>query len=335
MKIIFIVDDNDTSLMAAKLGLSGKYKTYAMPSAAQMFKLLKKITPDLILLDVDMPVTDGYSAIRLLKSDANYKEIPVIFLTGKHDTESELLGFELGALDFVIKPFSPPVLIQRIETHLETDKLIKESQKALCDLHNATISVIAGMVESRDKITGCHIERTQAYLSVLLDELIRTGVYKDEIAAWDLSLLVPSAQLHDVGKIVISDTILNKPDKLTSQEFEIIKMHTTEGEKIIDMISEKTHDDGFLRHARLFAGCHHEKWDGSGYPYGYAGDAIPLEGRLMAVVDVYDSLRSERPYKKPMPHAVAMEIIKNESGKHFDPLIVEAFLNAKLFANGV
>jgi len=326
MKTIFIVDDNDTNLMAAKTALDGTYKTFAIPSAAKMFKLLEKITPDLILLDVDMPEMDGFQAMSALKSDEKLKSIPVIFLTAKNDAESEIRGFEMGALDFINKPFSAPALIKRIETHIETDRLIKESQQAVRDLHNATISVIADVVESRDKVTGGHIERTQAYLDILVNALVGAGIYENEISNWDISLLLPSAQLHDVGKINVSDLVLNKPAKLTDEEFDFIKHHCAEGERIINEIIGKTKDDGFLLHAKKFAGYHHEKWDGAGYPRGLKGEEIPLEGRIMAIADVYDALVSERPYKKPFTHEQAVEIIKEGSGAHFDPKIVEAFL---------
>ncbi|MCL1930262.1 MAG: response regulator [Treponema sp.] len=326
MKTVFIVDDNDTNLMSAKTALDGTYKAFALPSAAKMFKLLEKITPDLILLDVDMPEMDGFQAMSALKSDEKLKSIPVIFLTAKNDAESEIHGFEMGALDFLYKPFSAPVLIKRIETHIETDRLVKESQQAVRDIHNATISVIADVVESRDKVTGGHIERTQAYLEILVNALIRAGIYESEISNWDKNLLLPSAQLHDVGKINVSDLILNKPGKLTDEEFELIKQHCADGERIIDDIISKTKDDGFLRHAKKFAGYHHEKWNGTGYPRELKEEAIPLEGRIMAIADVYDALVSERPYKKPFTHEQAVQIIKDGSGMHFDPKIVEAFL---------
>jgi len=328
MKTIFIVDDNDTNLMAAKTALEGIYKSYALPSAEKMFKLAEKILPDLILLDIDMPEMDGFQAMQKLKSDSKLQSVPVIFLTAKNDEATEIRGFEMGALDFINKPFSPPVLVRRIETHIETDKLIKKSQRAVRIIHNATISVIADLVESRDKITGGHIERTQFYLKLLVAELGRGKVYADEIANWDCDrLLLPSAQLHDVGKIIISDLVLNKPDKLSNDEFDLIKRHCAEGELIIDRIISKTENDIFLLHAKKFAGYHHEKWDGSGYPRKLKGEEIPLEGRLMAVADVYDALVSERPYKKPFTHEQAVEIIKKDSGTHFDPEIVKAFLN--------
>jgi putative two-component system response regulator len=327
MKKVFIVDDNDTNRMAAKTALDGTYTTYALPSAEKMFKLAEKITPDLILLDVDMPEMDGLEAMAILKADIKLKSIPVIFLTAKHDTETELKGFEMGALDFIRKPFSTPVLIKRIETHIETDKLIKKSLRAVRKIHNATITVIANMVESRDTITGKHIERTQRYLEILVDELIRSETYIDEISGWDMNLLVPSAQLHDVGKIIISDIILNKPAKLTNEEFIVIKLHCAEGERIIDEIIGKADEkDSFLLHAKRFAGSHHEKWNGTGYPQGLKGEEIPLEGRIMAIADVYDALVSERPYKRPFSHEEAVEIIKKDSGTHFDPKVVEAFL---------
>ncbi len=327
MKTIFIVDDNDTNLMAAKTALDGTYRTFALPSAARMFKLAEKIIPDLILLDVDMPEMDGFEAMLILKEDEKLKSVPVIFLTAKNDAESEIHGFEMGALDFINKPFSPPVLMKRIETHIETDRLIKKSQQAVRDIHNATISVIADMVESRDKITGSHIERTQSYLEILVKELLRMGYYYDEISSWDLSILLPSAQLHDVGKVSISDSILNKAGTLTDDEYEVIKQHCIEGEKIIEKIISKTTDDGFLRHAKRFAGSHHEKWDGTGYPRNLMAEEIPLEGRIMAVVDVYDALVSERSYKKAFSHEKTVEIISKNSGIHFDPKVIQAFLN--------
>ena len=327
MKIIFIVDDNDTNLMVAKQVLDEHYKTYALPSAEKMFKMTEKIIPDLILLDINMPEMDGFEAMKILKSNVKTKSIPIIFLTAKNDPDTEIKGFEMGALDFIIKPFSPPVLIKRIQSHIETDLLIKKSQKALRDIHNATISVIADMVENRDKITGGHVERTQTYLEILVNELIRTNKYTDEISGWDMTMLLPSAQLHDVGKISISDLVLNKPGKLTGEEFDTIKEHCAEGERVIQKIVNKTKDDGFLLHAKKFAGYHHEKWDGTGYPRNLKGSEIPLEGRLMAVADVYDALVSERPYKKPIPHEESVKIIKEGSGTLFDPEIVEAFLN--------
>jgi putative two-component system response regulator len=326
MKTIFVVDDNDTNLVAAKTAVEGTYRTLTIPSAAKMFKLGEKITPDLILLDVEMPEMDGFEALALLKASPKLKHIPVIFLTAIQDPDSEIRGFELGALDFITKPFSAPVLMKRIEMHLETDKLMKDSQKALRNIQNTMISTIADLVEGRDKVSGGRIEHTQLYLELLIKELLRTNTYAEEVSQWDLDLLLPSARLHDLGKIAISDLILNKPSKLNEEEVAIVQTHTLEGERIIDEIISKTNDDGYLYQAKQFAGYHHEEWDGTGYPRQLSGLDIPLQGRIMAVADVYDALISERPYKKAFSHEEAVEIIKSGSGTRFDPKIVEAFL---------
>jgi putative two-component system response regulator len=326
MKTIFVVDDNDTNLVAAKTALEGTYRTLTIPSAAKMFKLGEKITPDLILLDVEMPEMDGFEALALLKSTPKLMHIPVIFLTAIQDPDSEIRGFELGALDFITKPFSAPVLMKRIEMHLETDKLMKESQGALRNIQNAMISTIADLVEGRDKVSGGRIENTQLYLELLIKEMLRTNTYADEVSQWDLDLLLPSARLHDLGKIAISDVILNKSEKLTQEELAVIQSHTLEGERIIDEIISKTNDDGYLYHAKLFAGYHHEKWDGTGYPRQLAGLDIPLQGRIMAIADVYDALISDRPYSKTFSHEEAVEMIKTRSGTRFDPKLVEVFM---------
>jgi len=333
MKIIFIVDDNEINLDTAKETLSGVYEIYALQSAEKMFQMLEKIIPDLILLDAVMPEMDGFEALSIMKKDEKFMDIPVVFLTSKNDAESEIRGFEMGAVDFIIKPFSPPVLLKRIESHIETDKLIKQNLQSANKMHNATINIIADMVENRDEVKGGHIDRTQRYLSILLNELIRSGLYSEEISKWNFDVLLPSAQLYDVGKIKVSELILNKPSKLSDDEFSSMKEHSAEGERIIDGIIDKTHamqnanEDGFLTHAKKFAGCHHEKWDGTGYPRGLSGEDIPLEGRIMAIADVYDALVSERPYRERLTHEQAVEIIKKDSGTHFDPKIVEAFLN--------
>jgi len=327
MKTIFAVDDSETNRIKAKSALDKNYAVFALPSAEKMFKLLDKVTPDLILLDIDMPEMNGFQAMEALKSHPRHNTIPVIFLTAKKDSIDEIRGFEMGVIDFISKPFSPPVLIRRIQTHLEIDEMVKQSLAEVTSLHYTVISVIANLVENRDMVTGGHIERTQQYLEILVKELMRTGVYEEEISDWDMSIVLPSSQLHDVGKISISDNILNKPGKLTDEEFEAIKRHSSEGERIIDEIIRKTRAGDFLLHAKKFAGYHHEKWNGRGYPYGLSGENIPLEGRIMAIADVYDALVSERPYKKAFTHEQAVDIIEKDSGTHFDPKIVTAFLN--------
>ena len=327
MKTIFVVDDNDTNILAAKTALDGTYKVFALQSAARMFKLAEKITPDLILLDIEMPEMDGFEAMQMLKSDEKLQSIPVVFLTLKNDAETEVRGFEMGALDFITKHFIPAVLLSRIKVFLHMDEVIKKRTAKIEELKNGIITVMANVVESRDETTGGHIERTSTYLKIMLDAMMTQGVYASEIKNWNMNTVTFSARLHDVGKIRITDLILNKPGKLTPEEFEKMQTHCSEGERIISEMVAQTGEGPFLHHAKLFAGYHHEKWNGKGYPYGLRGEEIPLQGRIMAIADVYDALVSKRPYKKAFTHEQAVEIIKNDSGTHFDPQIVEVFVD--------
>jgi putative two-component system response regulator len=334
-----LVDDNMANLTMGKTMLKNLYEVYAMPSAAKLFELLEHVTPDLILLDVIMPEMDGYEAARLLKADPAFADIPLIFLTSKSDELSELEGLSLGAIDYIIKPFSAALLLRRIENHLlivaqkNALKNYNENLKAMVDrkttqiyeLQNAVLSTVADMVEFRDDVTGGHVTRTQMYLELLVDKMQQEQIYCEEISCWNIDLVAASAQLHDVGKIAISDTILSKPGRLTPEEFEQMKRHVIIGVEAIDRIAKKTREYTFLAHARAIAGSHHEKWDGSGYPAGLSGTDIPLEGRLMAIADVYDALISQRPYKQPNSTEEAEKIIIESSGTHFDPVLVEVF----------
>ncbi|MCL2605617.1 MAG: response regulator [Defluviitaleaceae bacterium] len=326
-KTIFVVDDNNTNLALAEKALQDHYRIITLPSAAKMFKFLEKTTPDLILLDIEMPEMDGFEALSRLKESNS--EIPVIFLTSLIDAEVEVKGFQLGVIDFITKPFSAPVLANRIKTHLQIDDIIRERTAQLRNLQNAIISGFADMLESRDEETGGHVERTSTYIQILLDSLAERGIYVDSIKEINRESFISSARLHDVGKIAISDTILNKPGKLTDEEFTIMKTHAIEGERAIDKIASRTYDVEFLENARLFAGSHHERWDGTGYPRGLAGTSIPLQGRLMAFADVYDALMSERPYKKPFSEEDTIRIIMEGAGKQFDPIIADVFFEVK------
>ena len=338
-QIIAIVDDNVTNLNIARAILREHYEIYSLPSAKALFEFLNKITPDLILLDIEMPGMDGYEAIKILKGNDHLSQIPVIFLTSHNDEGSELEGLSLGAIDYVTKPFSAALLLRRINNHLliaAQDKELKnynknlmqkidQKTKQIIQMQFAILNVVAELVEFRDRKTGGHIGRTQQYLDLLVKRMLKDGIYFDEISSWDLTFLIPSAQLHDVGKIAISDTILNKPGKLTSEEFDIMKTHVVRGVDAIERIEQETRENNFLYHAKRFAGYHHEKWDGTGYPYGVAGKDIPLQGRLMAIADVYDALISARPYKEPMSLDAAKSIILEGKGKHFDPALIDVF----------
>jgi len=340
---IMLVDDNKANLAICRSILSEYYDVFALSSADKLFEFLKNVTPDLILLDIDMPAMNGYETLTILKADKMYADIPVIFITAKTSEADEYAGLNLGAIDYITKPFNPSLLLKRIENHLLLQKqkknlqnnnnnlieMVKEKTHQVYDLQNAIISNMAELVEFRDVITGQHISRTQKYMKKLMEQLIEDGVYADEMLVWDMNVILLSSQLHDVGKIAISDTILNKAGNLTEEEREIMKTHTQKGVEVIKKIETSTDNSDFLEYAKTFAGTHHEKWDGSGYPCGLSGMNIPLEGRIMAIADVYDTLISERPYKKSFSADESAEIIINGSGTHFDPALVKTFNKVK------
>ncbi|MCL2763850.1 MAG: response regulator [Treponema sp.] len=335
-KTIFLVDDNATNLTVAEEALVKQYRVIALSSAAQMFTALDKFKPDMILLDVEMPEMSGFEAMKILKAGSSYSEIPVIFLTGRTDVASEAYGIELGAVDFIMKPFSEPVLMNRIKKHLHIDEIIRERTAQLVErsrqlvrLQNGIVYTMADLVENRDKNTGGHIERTAMYMKILIDAMLVNGVYTDEICSWNLDSVISSARLHDIGKILIPDAILNKAGSLTNEEFKIMRTHSEEGERILNKAIQQTGDEEFLQNAKMIAAYHHERWDGKGYPYALQGTDIPLQGRLMAVIDVYDALVSDRPYKKAFSHEEAVAIILEGSGLHFDPSITEVFIKVK------
>ncbi|MDR2036086.1 MAG: response regulator [Coriobacteriales bacterium] len=328
-KTVFVVDDNDTNLAMAELALEQDYRVVSMPSAAKMFVMLKKITPDLILLDIEMPEMDGFEALKILKATPAYANIPVIFVTNMSDSSNEAYGIELGAVDFIAKPVSKPVLLNRLKHHLYIGDIINERMTELLKLQNGIVFTMADLVESRDKNTGGHIDRIAQYARILVDAMIKIGLYSDELQAWDKEAFFSATRLHDLGKIAIPDAVLNKPDSLTDDEFKVMKTHPMESKKILDKTIERTDGTEFLLNAKLAAVYHHERWDGKGYPYGLEGTDIPLQGRIVAVVDVYDALVSERPYKKPLTDDEAMKAIEDGSGKQFDPNIVKVFIDLK------
>ena len=207
-------------------------------------------------------------------------------------------------------------------------KMVEEKTESILEMQNALLKTMAELVECRDDITGGHIERTQRGIKILLEEIKNKSVYLEETKGWDVELLLQSSQLHDVGKISISDNILKKPEKLTDEEFNDMKKHASFGEEIIEKIETLTKESDFLNYAKIFAASHHEKWDGSGYPRGLKGNSIPLLGRIMAIADVYDALTSVRPYKKAFSHEEAVRIITEGSGIQFDPQLVEVFISA-------
>ena len=347
---IILVDDIQSSLDQGRNILRTFYDVYPAPSAARLFEMLEKIIPELILLDIEMPEMNGYEVIKKLKGDERFRDIPVIFLTSKDDSDSEVEGFDLGAADYVTKPFSPPLLLKRIEkellfarqkhdlvgaqaeleSHLQNlETLVQQKADTVTRLQNAVFDTVVDMVEFRDLYTGGHIKRTQNFVRVLFEEMVREGIYADETTDWNKDAILVAAKLHDVGKIAVSDLILGKKGKLTEEEFEYMKGHVIASVEAIERILSNAEEDDFFNHALRMAGTHHEKWDGSGYPMGLRGKNIPLEGRLMAIADVYDALISRRQYKEPFSHEAACEMIKEGAGTQFDPVLVEVFVKVE------
>ena len=336
---VMIVDDNIVNLQVARRALNSVYTTIPVTSGQEALTLLGKSLPSLILLDIDMPGMDGFETIKHIKSNNATKHIPVIFLTAMDDSGSELEGLRLGAVDYITKPFSIPLLVQRVDLHIELinqknelqnyndnlTQMVDEKTKTIEDLQHAIIYALSDLIERRDGGTGAHVVRTHKYLKILTDTLIQSGNYEEDLKDVDLDIWLKSAQLHDIGKVGIPDSILKKPGKLTLEEFGVVKTHPLIGEKALSGAMELTSAKDFLKHAATVAASHHEKWDGSGYPYGLKELEIPLIGRLMAIADVYDALISERPYKKAFSHEKAVKIIIEDSGTHFDPALVEVF----------
>jgi putative two-component system response regulator len=341
-KKVVLVDDNPVNLKLARNTLMGQYDVFTIPSADKLFQLLNRIVPDLILLDVLMPRMNGYEVINALKAEPRTANIPVIFLTAKADAISELEGFTLGAVDYISKPFSPQLLLKRVEVHLLLESQRRELEQldrnlyhrgdeqtgAALELQNAVIVSLSSLVSYRNDIGGERIQRMERLLRVLTGEMRRQGLYRDVLETWNLELFFQSARLHDVGKIAVHDEILLKPGALSPDEFGEVKKHPLFGETVIEGIQGLARDNMFLTHAKIMAGAHHEKWDGTGYPRGIGGADIPLQGRLMALVDVYDALLSDRPYKKALPPEQAVEIIKEGRGTYFEPSLGDVFISA-------
>jgi putative two-component system response regulator len=341
--IILIVDDTPGNIAILNSFLGDLYRTKAAITGAEALVMaVGKEAPDLILLDIMMPDMDGYEVCRALKRDKRTVDIPVIFLTAKSSVQDEQKGLELGAVDYITKPPSPPIVMARIRTHLylksvrdfllnKNEFLEAEVERRTRDvsmIQDVTMAAMGSLAETRDNETGGHIRRTQYYVRALSEEASKLPRFKDFFAGGMIELLYKSAPLHDIGKIGIPDGILLKPGRLAPEEFEIMKNHTTIGRAAI-LTAEKQLEssDSFLRIAREIAWTHHERWDGTGYPQGLAGDDIPVSGRIMGLADVYDALISKRVYKPAFSHEEAVAIIGKGSGSQFDPDLANVFQN--------
>jgi putative two-component system response regulator len=330
MKKVLIVDDSVEILSHLTGILQDKYRVFVSKNEEDMWAVLGKQAIDLILLDINLGDINGLDLLQ----DINKKySIPVIMITTPSQ-ENEIASMELGAVDFITKPINPTVFHARLAAHLEHDnekkglqEEIETKSKIIYSIKEATIMALINMSCIRDNETGNHLIRTQKYVRNIAIRLVELGI--ENIPNERIELFEKCAPLHDIGKVGIADNILLKPGKLTPEEFEVMKLHTVYGAKALKQIQGNTNKESldFLIVGTEIAECHHEKWDGSGYPQGLSGKDIPLSARIMAVADVYDALISVRPYKKAFTHQEALEMIQNGHGKHFDPEIVDAFMS--------
>ncbi|MBU2887791.1 two-component system response regulator [Gilvimarinus agarilyticus] len=308
---ILVVDDEPTNLKVMQNVLADTYQLSFAKSGQAALKLADEQVPNLILLDVMMPEMSGIEVCKALKNNPNTQHIPVIFVTALSDNNDEFQGFEVGAVDYIIKPITPALVRARVRTHLSLVQA-EQLKKAHVDL----VQRLGAAAEYKDEDTGEHILRMSRYSKALA---LAHGINED-----DAEIIRQAAPMHDVGKIGIPDAILLKPGKLTHSEFDKIKEHTTIGGKILE-----NSDSPLLRLAHKLAMEHHEKWDGSGYPYGLQGEQISIEARIVTLADVFDALTSKRPYKEAWPTDQAFEYIAEQAGKHFDPVLTATFLGIK------
>lgn len=320
-EVILVVDDTPENIDILISALEDRYIVKATRSGEQALKLLQKDPkPDMVLLDIMMPGMDGYEVCRQMKSEPRTADIPVIFITALNDYEDEEKGLDLGAVDYITKPINPAITKMRIKTHLslhnQNRELENKVEERTAELNETRLSIIRQLgraAEFKDNETGLHVIRMSHYTRLIAESLV------GEANEWT-DLMFQASPMHDVGKIGISDKIMLKPGKLEADEFNIMKQHPKFGAEIIGK-----HQSKLLILAREIALTHHEKFDGSGYPNGLVGEEIPISGRISAVADVFDALMSKRPYKEPWPVDRTLEYMKENSGKHFDPVVVEHF----------
>lgn len=330
---IVMVDDEPVNLELAENALKNTYKLTKLISGAQLLTFLTRVQPNMILLDIQMPEMTGYEVIERIMDNPKTRDIPVIFLTGQEGSESEKRGFMLGAKDFIRKPFDNDIMLARINSQMELylyrtylEEIITQKTQEISELHQLLTRSCAEMVESRDGTTGYHVRNTTTYFELLVKAMIKHPLFGLEEGM--LEELLQASYLHDIGKIGISDAILKKNGPLNSEEFGNIMRHSQIGGDMLAKILTQTnsHYNGFLEYARAMALYHHERWDGTGYPYGLKGEEIPVYVRALSVTDVYDALTSVRPYKRAFTHDESLEIMRQDIGRFYDPDIFKVFL---------
>ncbi len=316
---ILVVDDTPNNIDVLSGILRPQYRVIAALNGPAALKITEKLRPDMILLDIMMPEMDGYHVCSALKENPATSGIPVIFVTAKTATEDERRGFEVGAVDFLTKPVSPPIVLARVQTQLALydqnrvlDEKVNEQTAELVDTRLEIIRCLGRAAEFKDNETGLHVIRMSYYSRLIAESL-------DYSEQWT-ELVFNASPMHDIGKIGIPDHILLKRGRLNEEEWRKMKKHAEYGAAVIG-----EHDSDILQMAKEIALSHHEKWDGSGYPSGLKGEQIPITGRIVALADVFDALTSSRPYKKAWTVEDAVSLIDANSGTHFDPELVPIF----------
>ena len=332
---VLIVDDQELNIDILRYMLEDTYEVYSAFNGKEALEVLDKTEVDLVLLDLVMPVMDGFEVLENIKKDQRFRNLPVIFITSETDSFSEAKGLSLGAVDYIRKPYESKIVGIKCKNHIENkmyrddlESLVDERTKEIFASREAIIMAMSLLAEGRDQETGEHIKRMQNYTKIIANQILKN--HPDLLSKEEVHYITSMAPLHDVGKINIPDQILLKPGKLTDEEFDVMKSHTTLGAEVIKETEEFMHGyKNTLHYAYEITAYHHEKYDGAGYPNGLRGDEIPISSGICSMADIYDALTSERPYKKAFSHEKAMEIITIGDGRvmptHFNPIVLEAF----------
>ncbi|WP_455218339.1 response regulator [Kaarinaea lacus] len=344
---VLVVDDNEMNrdLLVRRLDKMGLHITETS-NGEEALTILEQNPFDLVLLDIMMPVMDGYETLERMKAKGFLKRIPVIMITALDDVDSAVRCIDMGAVDYITKPFNPTLLQSRVSACLDRKRLsdLEEVRRQQVELNNqylseqvrqkvqeisrtqlAAIFAMSKLAESRDPETGEHLERMREYCKVLSEHLMSTTKYSTVITNEFVDSIYAASPLHDIGKVGIDDNVLLKPGKLTDEEWVQMKLHPVIGAETLREVDRQHPGNAFIRTGIEIAESHHEKWDGSGYPHGLSGEVIPLSARILALGDVYDALTSKRCYKDAFSHEKSMSIILEGNGSHFDPDVVSAF----------
>ncbi len=344
-RILIVDDDRDTCKLLARL-FDKQCRVTAVHNGHAALRFVENAIPDMVLLDIRMPGIDGCETCRRLRRLLDGRNVQIVMVSACSSEAEQLRAFDAGADDYIVKPIDPHELTSRVRLHFRLldaleeagavrreicrhhanlHRMVEQRARELAETKDVAVMALAEVAESRDQGTGEHLVRMRTYAQILAETLLADSPYAVQIDEKFLEDLYRSSPLHDIGKVGISDAILLKPDRLTAEEFEIVKQHTVIGANILEQAVFHSPHGGFLAMAAVIARFHHERFDGEGYPAGLMGEEIPLPARIVTVADVFDAITSERPYKPAYPAEAARAMILADSGKHFDPIVVDAF----------